>query len=400
MQYSYQGLGVVLLDFLSSDKIDGYVDESMLATHLRLSSKFIRKALRYLEGERILTSESVKFAFKRTNAEEPDDPDVEVKKRQETHVFWTIDYPRVVDILRLRIHGIRELLKKNSGTVESIVYYACPTCGATYTSLQAASLIDPLEGVFKCEDCSSELAEKFMDDVKSVSQSAAISRRERQAFFKDLLCRFEYQVQPILDQLEVLKDVNPPDPGSLKDWYTTQKNEATKRAQRLEEAKKKFKSSGAAGAHEMTEEQLLEWAERAEMVIALPGTQGSEAVEPEGKELPAWFKTETGQAVDVGATSKSDEEEAKRKRQLELEYLQQYLQQVQSLQHSAEDTMKEDLTKIKKEEQVQVIKEEQIIGEPQAKKIKREKDLQAQADVEEQTTAVNHDDDMLEWEDA
>ena len=41
-------------------------------------------------------SESVKFAFKRNVEEEPDDPDIQIKKRHETHVFWAVDYPRVL----------------------------------------------------------------------------------------------------------------------------------------------------------------------------------------------------------------------------------------------------------------------------------------------------------------
>ena len=59
-------------------------------------------------------SESVKFAFKRNVEEEPYDPDIQIKKRHETHVFWAVDYPRVLDIVKLKIHGIEALLKRNS----------------------------------------------------------------------------------------------------------------------------------------------------------------------------------------------------------------------------------------------------------------------------------------------
>eukprot|EP00890_Picochlorum_soloecismus_P006564 jgi/Picsp_1/732/NSC_04221-R1_general transcription factor iie subunit 1-like len=348
-RHSYEGLGILLLDFLTSDKVDGFVDETAIAQSLRLSPKFIRKALRYLEGEHLLVSESVKFAFNRTNGEEPDDAEIEVRKRHETHVFWAVDYPRVLDIIRLRVHGIRELLKRNSGNSDLVVTYSCPSCGGTYTSLQAATLIDPVDGVFRCEDCSSVLEEKIGDSVAGLQQASAASRKERQGFFKELTHRFESQIQPVMKQIAALDGVDPPDPGSLKDWYQHQKNTAIKRAQRLEEARRKFKASGAAGAYEMTEEQLLEWADRAELVIDLAGDKASDGMEEEEKELPAWFRQDASVASDSAAqgAAQSHEDAAltaddvSRKRQLEFEYLQQYLRQIKAVEDG--EDKKEDV---------------------------------------------------------
>jgi hypothetical protein len=45
------------------------VDEAQIAADLRLSQKNVRKALRYLEAERLLSAETVKFTFKRKNDE-------------------------------------------------------------------------------------------------------------------------------------------------------------------------------------------------------------------------------------------------------------------------------------------------------------------------------------------
>ena len=33
---SYEGLGIILLDFLTSDKVDGFVDETVIASELKL----------------------------------------------------------------------------------------------------------------------------------------------------------------------------------------------------------------------------------------------------------------------------------------------------------------------------------------------------------------------------
>ena len=325
---SYEGLGVVLLDYLTSDAVDGFVDERVIAEAMRLSAKFIRKTLRFLQEEHLLVSESVKYSIKRTtNVEEPDDPDIEVRKRSETHVFWAVDYPRVVDVLRLKIHGITELLKRNSGNKVSIMTYQCPACGASYTSLQAASLIDMASGVFRCEDCRGVLEERGGEDVAGFVQSGNTSSKERQNFFKELTLRFEAQIKPVQTLLEDVKGVDPPDPGTLKDWYTVQKNQAIQRAKRLEEARAKFKSSGK--ADELTEEQLLEWADRAEIVI----NEGLDEQEAQGKELPAWFQNKNASASEEVNDAKQRElekqKETEEQRRLQTEYLQAYLKQVE-----------------------------------------------------------------------
>jgi len=398
LKHSYEGLGVILLDFLTSNKVgNGFVDEAVIAQELRLSAKFIRKTLRYLESEHLLVSESVKFAFKRTNVDEPDDPDIEVKKRHETHVFWAVDYPRVMDVVRLKLSGIEELLKRNSGNSVSIMTYQCPSCGAQFSSLQAASLIDMDSGVFRCEECKSVLEERGGEEVAGISQKS--SNKERQNFFKDLAARFDAQVKPLVQQVQELEGIEPPDPGSLKDWYTTQKNEATRRAQRLEEARQKFKSSGASGAMELTEEQLLEWAERAEIAIALPGQGPQEQAEEQAKELPEWFRMENpSDSVAQGAAGPSHQpeteheseipqEETAQQRQLQMEYLQQYLRQVEALQSSGVELKveekSEDVTLVKKDENAISIVEE-VPMEPQAKKPRVDQ----------------HEDDDIDWEDA
>ena len=329
---SYEGLGVVLLDYLTSDAVDGFVDEKVIAEAMRLSSKFIRKTLRYLQEEHLLVSESVKYSIKRTNnVEEPDDPEIEVRKRSETHVFWAVDYPRVVDVLRLKIHAISELLKRNSGNKISIMIYQCSACGASYTSLQAASLIDMASGVFRCEDCRGVLEERGGEDVAGFVQSGSTTSKERQNFFKDLTVRFEAQVKPVQMMLDAVKGIDPPDPGTLKDWYTVQKNIAIQRAKRLEEARAKFKSSGK--ADELTEEQLLEWADRAEIVI----NKDLEEEETQGKELPSWFQNSASEEVnDVKQREELEKQKATEEQvRLQTEYLQAYLKQVEEQRASA-----------------------------------------------------------------
>lgn len=364
LQHSFAGLGVLLIDYLASSRVDGYAKEVDIAADLRLSQKNIRKVLRYLESERLVTAETVKFAFKRRNAEEIDDPEVEERKRHETHVFWCVDYPRMVDAIRLRIHRIRETLRHQAFGDESVQRYHCPRCGAQYSSLNAISLLDAVGGIFRCEDCGSELVESEdgaprprgangIDTQKQAGNGdfpAGSSRRERRAYFKELLNRFDMQLKPITDQLERLKDVTPPDYGSLQDWVQAKREEAARRAKRLEDARKKV-AAGEGAVADLTEEQLLEWAEKAEVVVALPGapSEGAEGVAfGASKELPAWFRLqrEAGEeegpstSVDGGGASTAAAMAAlgveEQRRQLEKQYLEQYLRQVRASQAALE----------------------------------------------------------------
>lgn len=344
LQHSFEGLAILLIDYLASPKVDGYVDEVTIAADLRLSQKNIRKALRYLEGERLVASETVKFSLRRRNAEQTDDPEVEERKRQETHVFWCLDFPRMTDALRLRLHRVREMLRKQLDDADAVLQYVCPQCGAQYSSLNALALLDPMSGTFRCEDCRGELIEHTdaPSGVAVAGPGAAASRRDRQAFFKDLQTRFDAQLKPIIEQMERLREVAPPDFGSLQDWYMGQKEEAAKRAKRLEAARKRML---AGGAGDMTEEQLLEWAEKAEVVVALPGMEGDGTEVGSGlapaKELPAWFRQpgpvgsagaggsqEENQTAETAAAASSEEQ----RRLLEQRYLEQYLEQVRALQ--------------------------------------------------------------------
>jgi hypothetical protein len=51
------------------------------------------------------------------HAQVDDEEVAEMRKRQETHVFWCVDYARAVDALRLKLHRIREALQKQVGRV-------------------------------------------------------------------------------------------------------------------------------------------------------------------------------------------------------------------------------------------------------------------------------------------
>lgn len=212
------------------------------------------------------------------------------------------------------------------------------------------SLLDPMTGTFRCEECSSELTEHVQQQAsKGMEAATAATRKERQRYYKSLQARFEQQIKPIVEQLEKLKESKPPDHGSLQEWSYKRREEQQRRAKRLEAARQRA-AAGRADVSELTEEQLLQWAEKADLVVALPGegTVGGAGSAVPGKALPAWFRQAEddqrqeqvlsgsvgiedggdGASVEIHSSSDGD---AQRK-MLEQQYLQQYLSQVRQAQ--------------------------------------------------------------------
>jgi transcription initiation factor IIE alpha subunit len=338
------------------------VEEVTIASDLRLSQKNIRKALRHLETERLVSSESVKISIRRQNAQLPDDAEVEERKRQETRVFWCLDYPRLRDSLQLRIYAVKDLLHKRISESVPIQEYLCTSCGAVYSSLDAPRLIDPRSGVFRCEEemCGYELIPKIDGAFGSNGgNNSSTTRRDAEAYFKDVQRRLEAQLAPLVAQLDHLKDTMPPDYGTLQDWYQRHKEAHERRQKRLEAARKR---AGDAGMN-MSEEELLDWVDRAEVAVDFGGGGGVSKNGEDGdgeadgkggvvKDLPVWFQhdaiygggggggsVQISQEVGSGSKVLSGEEaegaEIERKK-LEQAYLQQYLAQVEAAKASVQ----------------------------------------------------------------
>jgi len=265
-------------------------------------------------------------------------------------------------------------------------------------------------GVFRCEDCKGVLEERGGEDVAGFVQSGNTSSKERQNFFKDLALRFEEQAKPVHALLLAVKGTSPPDPGSLKDWYTVQKNKAIQRAKRLEEARAKFKSSGK--ADELTEEQLLEWADRAEIVI----NKDLDEEETQGKELPSWFQTAAISEEVSDAKQKREEAEKERateeQRRLQTEYLQAYLKQVEEqrggaargsfggVEHKEDTEHKERKEAMEAMKLVSEVKEEEKESFDDVKDVKDDDDQAAPGRPAKKRRADEDEDEDMGWEDA
>ncbi|PSC75801.1 general transcription factor IIE subunit 1 [Micractinium conductrix] len=341
----YKGLGVLLLDLLAA--AHGYVKDVAILSQLGVSGKVANRALRHLQAEGLLQSEVTKIKVRRQNADQPDDAELEVKMSQQTNTWWSIAYPALLDSLHLRLHRMRAVLRRHMGDGEDVLEYLCRRCGATYTSLDAMRLLDPMSGAFHCEECRGELEANV--DVAGLGGAGtaagpAASRQQLQAYAKRMLERMEQQLRPVLDQLDRLKDVPPPDFGSLRDWHQKQHDLARRRQEAAARARQKMAGRGLAQEH-MDDDQVLDWLAQAEVQVELGGGGAAAAAAAgPGKELPAWFRgaeSESvgpaasqdlpgGEAEQQAAAAAAAAADADEQRRLQEAFLAQYLAQVQA----------------------------------------------------------------------
>ncbi|EFN56571.1 hypothetical protein CHLNCDRAFT_51546 [Chlorella variabilis] len=362
----YIGLGVLLLDLLAA--AHGYVKDVAITGQLGVSGKVANRALRYLQSEGLLSSEVTKTKVRRQNVEQPDDSELEARMSQMTNTWWCVAYPALMDSLQLRLHRMREVLKKHMGHGEDVAEYLCRRCGATYTSLDAVRLLDHATGAFLCEECHAEL-DANIEAAGLGGSSGAASRQQLQQYAKRMLEKMETQLRPILDQLEKLKDVPPPDFGSLRE--------------------------------DLDDDQVLDWLARAEVDVQLggEGAAAAAAAAGPGKELPAWFRgAAESESVGLVASQEGPGGEAEQQQQqqgdadeqkrLQEAFLAQYLAQVnataQRVQEDGDGKLTPDAKRIKTEDGYAGVKAEEAAGGEEWEDVKMEQPEGVKAEQQQQ----------------
>lgn len=313
----YIGLGVLLLDLLAA--AHGYVKDVAITGQLGVSGKVANRALRYLQAEGLLQSEVTKTKVRRQNVEQPDDPELEAKMSQMTNTWWCVSYPALMDSLHLRLHRMRAVLRKHMGEGEDVQEYLCRRCGATYTSLDAIRLLDPMTGAFRCEECKAELEANVdaagLSGAGAGAAGPAASRQQLQAYANRMMEKMEQQLRPILDQIERLKDVPPPDFGSLRDWHQKQHDLQRRRQEQAARARQKMAGRGLAQEH-LDDDQVLDWLAQAEVQVELGGgSAAAAAAAAPGKEVPLWFRGADSESVGLAASQDGPGGEAEQPQQ-------------------------------------------------------------------------------------
>ncbi|CAM6106125.1 unnamed protein product [Calypogeia fissa] len=224
-----RGIAVVVLDALTRRQ---WVKEEDLARDLRLHPKQLRRTLRVLEEELLILREHRRETVKGAKvynaaiaavSEQPSERDGEEKPKVHTHSYCCLDYAQVYDVVRYRIHRSKKKIKDELEDRNTIQEYICPsaTCGRRYSALDASRLINIYDGNFHCEVCDQELvaeSDKLAAAELGDGDGEDNARRRRREKLKELYEKLEKQLKPLSDQLTRVKDLTPPDFGSLEAW--------------------------------------------------------------------------------------------------------------------------------------------------------------------------------------
>ncbi|KAI5059981.1 hypothetical protein GOP47_0024401 [Adiantum capillus-veneris] len=227
-KFDNRGIAVVVLDALTRRQ---WVKEDDLAKNLRLHPKQLRRTLRTLEEEALIarehrreTAKGVKAynaAIAATNDGSMNQREGEEKQKLHTHSYCCLDYAQVYDIVRYRIHRAKKKIKDELEDRNTVQHYLCPNsnCARRYSALDAMLLVSPLDENFHCENCNAELvAESDKLAAEELGDGEDNARRRRREKLKDLYERLEKQLKPLMDQLNKVKDLTPPDYGNLLAW--------------------------------------------------------------------------------------------------------------------------------------------------------------------------------------
>ncbi|KAL5722275.1 hypothetical protein ACHQM5_005814 [Ranunculus cassubicifolius] len=219
-----RGMAVVILDALTRRQ---WVREEDLAKDLKLHTKQLRRTLRFFEEEKLVTrdhrKETAKGAKIYSAAVAATDGHVkegEEKVKLHTHSYCCLDYAQVYDVVRYRLHRMKKKLKDELDNRNTVQEYLCPNCpNKRYTALDALRLMSINDEYFHCENCDAILvaaSDKLAADEMGDGDDNAKTRRLEK--LKDIQQKMESDLKPLMEQIARIKDLPPPEFGSLQAW--------------------------------------------------------------------------------------------------------------------------------------------------------------------------------------
>ncbi|PIA63502.1 hypothetical protein AQUCO_00201090v1 [Aquilegia coerulea] len=288
-----RGMAVVILDALTRRQ---WVREEDLAKDLKLHAKQLRRTLRFFEEEKLITrdhrKETAKGAkiFSAAVAATGDGlvKEGEEKLKLHTHSYCCLDYAQIHDVVRYRLHRMKKKLKDELESRNTVQEYICPSCSRRYTALDALRLISLSDEYFHCENCDAILvaeSDKLASDDMGDGDDKARARRHEK--LKDILQKMDVELKPLTEQLARIKDLPPPEFGTLQAWEA--RASAAARANGNSDANDPSKSSQGQGYGGTAMPYLGE----TKVEVALSGVKEEDTKADAGstamKVLPPWM---------------------------------------------------------------------------------------------------------------
>ncbi|GLJ25853.1 hypothetical protein SUGI_0495420 [Cryptomeria japonica] len=229
-QSDNRGLGVLILDRLTNVH---WVKEEDLVNMLNVHRKQVTSLLHFFHREKLINLEYRKEEIKISRSD--DDPSIidvqnkddkgqekndndkkkgrqrindkhnefQEKKRFQTMTYISIDYAQIYDVLRYRLHHMNKKLSFNHDNKRDVQEsYVCSKCEESYDVFTA------MENNFCCIRCN--------DLLKCANASEILDERDELKI--QLRQKVEEQLRPINNQLQMLKDLPPPQFVSLQEW--------------------------------------------------------------------------------------------------------------------------------------------------------------------------------------
>lgn len=136
----YEDEAICLIDVLLRDK---YLRDDDMGPRLSLQPRQLRRVLQFLQEEHMVKFEEV--------------DDLAQGGSQQTK-FWYIDYNQAVHTIRLRVFLLKQKLEQAELAARSSSFYLCPgyntkRCNGRYSEEQAQTEVDPISGLFLCQEC-------------------------------------------------------------------------------------------------------------------------------------------------------------------------------------------------------------------------------------------------------
>ncbi len=342
-KYDNSRTAEVLIDALTRR---AWVKEDDLARAVLLSSKQVRKALHYLEEQRIVRRAHVREKDKereertRAHGEENGVEEAIIAERiraieKKIVTYVCLDYSRVVDAVQLRLAAAHADLKYRVEKGPVSVLYKCTSdaevCGKRYSSLDAMRLLDPATGMFTCQVCKGEVVQ-----LGGGEDGAPPEPRTKEGM-KAILAKFEAQTAPVLKRLAKVRGLTPPQYGTLNEWTRARRRAAANNGgqQGLGSG---GQGVGGGGGMAINVDNLEDTA--FEVTLGLTEEQEAEleAAANPAKVQPEWLKgsvyvdddqTETNKANDDDEKEETEEDRLKKNEEaIKEEWLRAYLEAI------------------------------------------------------------------------
>ncbi|TVU50827.1 hypothetical protein EJB05_02218 [Eragrostis curvula] len=185
-----------------------WVREDDLAKAVDMKRKKLNPILQFLVEEKLIQREIPPESKRRKRMSSATAAASEREGKVHVDSHCCLDYSKVYDVVRDRIHAMIEKPKKEMNTQQTVQLYLCTYCRKSYSALDALQLISSKDDDFHCERCDKSLVAVEDGDANGSRNAKALA----------MLQKMEDDLKPLSSLLQELKCVPIPEFVTMQDW--------------------------------------------------------------------------------------------------------------------------------------------------------------------------------------